>query len=184
MKNKYFSFVGASGVGKSTLLNYINENFSIKTMELSARPYLPKVEGSYDQTLTDESQALICMHRALGAFEQMLTGEPCVFSRSAIDNLAYQRVLGKGLFLDSASKRNIEIENKNTTYLYIPIQFPMAQTEDTVRGMNEEVRQKTDLEIQKICIGFHIDPIIISGSLEERQEQLKYHLKDYVKKIN
>lgn len=42
MKNKkqhIFVFTGASGVGKSTCMKYLSENYGIDCIELSARPF-------------------------------------------------------------------------------------------------------------------------------------------------
>ena len=38
--SKVLCFVGSSGTGKSTLLNYLNEKHALPTMELGARKFL------------------------------------------------------------------------------------------------------------------------------------------------
>jgi len=53
-RKNIFCFTGASGTGKSTLIEYVKEAYpGVIVSELSARPYLPK-DGSYDKTLNQQ----------------------------------------------------------------------------------------------------------------------------------
>jgi len=168
---KYFYLTGASGVGKSTLLKSIRDFklINVETLEVSARPYLPKT-GSYVETLTDELQALIVQHRTLTSLEAFLEGGNYIFSRGPIDNLAYQRVLNKGQFLDSASKREIDIikNSKLCHFFYIPIEFKMSDKTDLIRGDDERIQKLVDLEIQKILLEADISFTLLSGTVKER----------------
>jgi predicted ATPase len=185
---KIFFFVGASGVGKSTLINYLRENFTVDAKEISARPYLPKKEGSYDQILTDESQAVIVQSRTLTVLEDLFSYQqgtktiPTIYSRSPICNLAYSRVLSKGLFLESLNLKEIEICKQYCYFIYIPVEFEMVENDDKVRGTNREVQLETDTAIVKIMSDSGITPFILTGSIEERFKKLNYIFIDY--KIN
>lgn len=174
MSKKYIYLTGASGVGKSTILNFIREKVGgINVLEVSARPYLPKTGGSYDQTVTDEIQALIVQHRTLSTIEVLLNNQPTIFSRGPIDNLAYQRVLNKGQFLDSASKREIEIlkNHPDVAFIYIPIEFEMNEV-DELRGNNREIQLKTESEIKNILAEFVITPYILKGDIPTREKKI------------
>lgn len=179
--NKLYFFVGASGVGKSTLINYLNENFKVEAKENSARPFLPK-GGSYDEVLTDEAQVLIVQNRTLSVLEDILkqneTGKPLIYSRSPIDNLAYQNVLQKGVFMNNAIIREINILKPYCKFLYIPIEFPLDPT-DEVRGTNENVRIKTDIEILHTLASLEIEYETIKGTIEERYKQLDNIFNNY-----
>lgn len=163
-------FTGASGTGKTTLLNYLREKYGniFDVLELSARPYLPTT-GSYDQTLTDEIQSLIVQHRTLSVLEQTIKQKNTIYSRGPVDNLSYQRVLKKGLYLDTCSKREIQIlKDSGANFFYLPIEFEMTDKNDEVRGTNKQVQLDTDKEIQSIFQEFFIPFYIIKGSVEER----------------
>lgn len=176
---------GVSGVGKSTLLNYIKAWYpecDIQTIEASARPYLPE-GGSYDQTLTDEIQAVIVQSRTLSVMEFLLEpkGPPIgVFTRSALDNLAYQRVLKKGLFLNKSNEREVEMlaKNDNVIFIYIPIEFPLDPS-DEKRGVNEEVREATDKAMVDIIGELNIPHFLVKGTKEQRFKSMDVILAKY-----
>lgn len=183
---KYLNyFVGASGTGKTTLINFINANFNVSAKEVSARPYLPTT-GSYDQTLTDDIQAVIVHSRTIEVLADLLkmqdyrTKIPFIYSRSPIDNLAYQQVLKKGEFMDKTVRKEIEAVKDHATFFYLPIEFPLA-TNDEVRGLNEVVRINTDNCIINILKEYNIDYITLSGTVEERTIILSNHFDKFSK---
>jgi predicted ATPase len=172
--NKIASFVGASGTGKSTLLNLLAQNPNIKTVELSARPYLP-ASGDYVQNSSD----LVQYKTNYGSMTTMLNAllssqeETIFFSRCAIDRLAYSRALGGvGHEFDPITIKDI-VENviPNIEVFYLPIEFDLPDG-DEVRGRNEEARKAVDVEIQKILSDFDIPYTVVSGTIEERMETI------------
>jgi len=179
MKEKIFAFAGASGVGKTTLLTYIEANFNIKVEELSARPFLPRNGKDYVDSLNKESQVLITMNRFTSFLEAMLNNEPTVFTRSTIDSLAYEMVLKKAPFLLDLFNRQVEVTKEMATYLYIPIEFEMEESADRVRGTNIEIQKQTDGAIQQILKGNNIKYRVVKGSKEERFAILDEIFKDY-----
>lgn len=180
-------FTGASGVGKSTLINYLNNNYNIEAKEISARPYLPP-GGSYDKTVTDEAQVAIVANRTLSVLEDVLSDlytltpypslagiKPKIYSRSPIDNLAYQHLLGKtdlsNVILKQICEREVNIVKKYAHFFYIPIEFAMDPN-DTVRGTNVEAQRKTDDIIINTLYDMNIPFTTIKGNIPERQAQL------------
>lgn len=193
MNRQIFIFCGASGTGKTSLLNYITKTYKgVRCKELSARPYLPK-NDSYDKTLTDELQAIIVQHRTLSILEDLLKDHQnhLIYSRGPIDNLAYQRVLNKGLFLKDCSIREIEILKNYATFLYLPIEFEMNDKEDTIRGVNKEVQINTDKAILEIFEEFSIPFISLQGfgSFTKRTNKIdllfnRYKIKRLIPSLN
>ena len=178
MNQKLYCIVGASGTGKSTLLQYVKENFAVNVTEVSARPFLPS-HTDYVNSLTTDSQVLITQNRFVSFIERILKPYPTLFSRSPIDSLAYERVLKKAPFLEPLLIRQIEVTKPMIQYLYIPIEFEMDSKDDTVRGTNKEIQKATDNEIQKAIIEHGISHYEIKGSKEERFEQLDKIFKKY-----
>lgn len=176
--NKVFCFVGSSGTGKSTLLNYIRENYYIECKELSARPFLPK-DGSYDKTLTDNIQMNILFNNTttiLKAINSDIEKQNFVFSRSPIDVLSYAKVLNKGLCCENQQYDLISFLKDKIIWLYLPIEFELKDLDDTQRGTNEEVREKTDFYIRQLIDFFKLEYFshfyTIKGSIENRYYEI------------
>lgn len=179
MKNIY-CLVGASGTGKTTLLNYVKDNFNIEVSEVSARPFLPPTI-SYVESSNDKNQVLISQNRFLTIIEAHIKNKTILFSRSVIDSLAYGRVLGCGSFIDDLLCREIKISKDIIQYLYIPIQFGMNDDEDIVRGKDEDIQRKTDKAMLEIMSEYGIIPTIIEGNKKERTNKLNQIFKKFKK---
>ncbi|QIG64796.1 hypothetical protein SJC03_118 [Bacteroides phage SJC03] len=179
--NNIFIFTGSSGTGKSTCLKFLKENFDIECQELSARPFLPK-GNSYDVSMTDDIQLNIMFNNTTTILKKLYEGGNVVYTRSPIDVLSYARVLGKGLACEKQQIDLIKYLNDKVIYLYIPIEFPMKETSDKLRGMNEKVRYQTDAAIYELIDEMNIPHFTIHGSIEQREETLseimnKYNIK-------
>lgn len=171
--NHVFCLCGASGTGKSTILEHVSKNFCIDVQEVSARPYLPKTTD-YVNSLDETSQTLITQHRFAdilkGAFENKI---PTLYSRSPLDSLAYEAVLNKAPFLYKLLEKQVEISKSFVHYIYLPVEFDMSDTGDVVRGTNQEVQQATDATILKAFDYYGIDYLELSGTKEERAKKLR-----------
>lgn len=178
---KVFCLVGASGVGKSSILDYVKNNFNIDVREVSARPFLP-AHTDYVNSLDEHSQVLITQNRFVSFIEPLIKNESVFFSRSPIDSLAYEMVLDKAPYIVNLLKRQIEITQDKIQYLYIPIEFEMKDEGDVVRGTNDEVQAKTDEAIRAIFCTFpDIGVVDVYGSLEDRYRIIDEVLKEYKK---
>lgn len=186
-KGIYMSFIGPSGSGKSTLLNYISENYDIKTKEVSARKFLDSTKGSYDEQMNDELQTKINFHYIKETFENIIKiyeGKSIITTRCLIDSLAYTYTLKAAEFLIPQMEEAVEflkerILNNEMIILYTPCDFPMAQIDDKIRGMNEDIRQKTDKVFIDILGRFNIPHFTIKGTIEERKSILDEIMKKY-----
>ena len=184
-KGTYFSFVGGSSSGKSTLLEYIQERYIIETKEVSARKFLDPTKGSYDEQMCDELESKINFYYLIETFNNILLakkGENIVTTRCIIDSLAYTHSLKAAEYLIPQMEEVVELLKNEIVILYTPCDFPMKQVEDKLRGMNEEIRQKTDKEFLKLIEKFNIPHYLISGSIRERKSKIddimnKYNIK-------
>lgn len=166
------AFTGASGTGKSTLLNLIEKRTGFKVIELSGRPYLP-VYGDYVSNGTDSVNRRISYGSSITFMKSImdLPDRNLFFSRCSIDKLAYGRALNVGADLHDLIEKEInEIVIPNVEVFYLPVEFPLTDADDEVRGMNEEVRNKTDFEIRNILKIQEVPHTVVKGSIEERME--------------
>lgn len=183
MKNGfYFSFIGASGSGKSTLLNYISQKYDIETKEVSARKFLDSSKGSYDEQMCDELETKINFYYLQETFKNILLakeGHNIITTRCIIDSLAYTYSLKAAEFLIPQMEEIINVIKDEIIILYTPCDFPMFQVEDKLRGMNEEIRQKTDKEFLNLISKLNISHYTINGSIEKRKEKIDKIMKEY-----
>lgn len=180
---KIFAFVGCSGSGKTTLGKYLAENFDIEYREVSARPFLEDLTKSYDEQMNDCMQTRIMYNNLESVYEALLEANTenknIVLSRCCIDVLAYARTLNKGLDCEKMQENTISKLRNKIVILYTIPDFKMSETEDILRGMNEEVREQTNESILNIIDELDIPHYLIRGSLEHRKETLNKVMKDY-----
>jgi len=176
---KIFCLCGASGTGKSTILNHVREIYGkIKVEEVSARPFLPE-DTDYVNSLTEQSQVLITQNRFVSFIEGMRSEKPVLFSRSPIDSLAYEIVLNKAPYIQNLLERQILATKDLIHYIYIPVEFAMEETDDIVRGSNDLVQDSTDATIMKTLEVFDIPYDELGGPKEERFNKLREIFSDY-----
>lgn len=177
-ERQLYTFTGASGSGKSTLLNEIGAFHNFKVVELSGRPYLP-LEGDYVQNSSDIVTTRISYGSTVTFVESLLKypHNNIFFSRCAVDKLAYVRALNIGKDVESIIIKEIkEIVIPHIKVFYLPIEFALTDTNDTVRGTNEKVRQLTDAHVKGVLNYYEIPYITVKGSVEERIEIIKSSL--------
>jgi nicotinamide riboside kinase len=179
--DKVFCFVGVSGTGKTTLLNYIKDKFNIDTCEVSARDFLPK-DIDYINGSNERLEVLISQHRFLSIVNSIINKKVTVFSRSPIDSASYQMALNTAPFLEPLLFRQIqEIRNK-ISYIYIPIEFTLAKENDVVRGNDEIMRQVVDNYIHDLFRKFDISYTTVKGTVEQRCKLIDKIFKNYKKR--
>lgn len=176
MNRRLFAFTGASGVGKTTLLNEIAKWSNFKIVELSGRPYLP-TNGDYVTNKSDSINRRIAYGSLVTMTEAILKypNEHLFFSRCAIDRLAYGRALDVGVDLHWViEKEIIDVLIPFITIFYLPIEFPLLNQDDEVRGKNELVRHQTDGHIKKLLDSYsNLNYYTIAGTIENRLKILK-----------
>lgn len=171
-----FGFTGCSGSGKSTLLNYIKTKYNVECKELSARPFLNKNNGSYDKQMNDDIQMNIMYNNIEQTYRYLniinTTNKNIAVSRTLIDVLAYSRVLNHGLCCEKQEIETIKYLKDKIIFLYTIPDFNLKinDEKDTLRGMNEEIRLKTDKKIYEILTELNIPYIKIYGNLENRKK--------------
>lgn len=169
-------FVGCSGSGKSTCTKYLSKYYNIESVEISGRPFFKENGGSYDEQINEEIQTKIMYNNVEKIYQcfisTIINNKNIVTSRNPIDVLAYSRALNFGVVYEEQLKNTIKYLIPNMTIVYTSIDFKMTDKSDKIRGMNEEVRLKTDKEIKKVFEELNIKPYIIKGDYEQREKLL------------
>ena len=168
---KVICFVGASGSGKSTILNYIKDKWNLNIKELSARKFLIPNIPYYEQ-LNDELQIKIVFENATQILKALYENEVILFSRSNLDPLIYSKLMNKGNILNEQQEELIDYLNKKIIYIYLPANFELSKDvkiNDKERGDNEKLRQDTDKEIKKYLLNKNIFSFEVDGDLNERK---------------
>lgn len=178
---KLNAFTGASGTGKSTLLEQISKKYlHTKVIELSGRPYLP-TDGDYISNKSDSINRRINYGSLVTFTEAILSTvgyDTLFFSRCAIDRLAYIRTLDVGRDLEDITIKEIkEIVIPFINVFYLPVEFDLPKCNDVIRGNNEEIRKETDKNIKLILDEFNINYIHVSGTVENRLNIINSFLK-------
>jgi predicted ATPase len=165
--------LGAHGTGKSTLLEalhkerpdyYVTDGFS--------RP-AKTVKDKLSLTQTQE-QILINEFTVWG-FENYVKHKNVISTRSPIDAIVYTQVYcSEEIFVDTMLESFLKHKDKVEQIFYIPIEFPLVN--DGVRFMDEEKRQLVDKEMQKFTSLFGVEVITVTGSIEERVQQILPYL--------
>jgi len=170
---KVICLCGASGTGKSTILNYVKTKYrhQVDVVEVSARPYLPK-NTDYVNSLDGQSQVLITQNRFVDIVSGFTKKWQTLYSRSPLDSLAYEAVLGKAPFLLPLLQRQVMETKDKIQYIYIPVEFEMKDSDDIIRGTNTDVQSQTDAVIFEALDKFNIDYIDLSGNIKERMEKI------------
>lgn len=173
-----FCLCGASGTGKTTILNHLKDVYGLDVTEVSARPFLPP-DMDYVNSLDEKSQTLITQHRFVSILEGMFFDQPIVYSRSPVDSLAYEIALKKAPHLIPLLERQVSISRQFVTYIYLPVEFEMKAQDDIQRGTNRKAQLDTDNAIRAILKEQKLGHYTLSGSQEERFDQLKNILRQF-----
>lgn len=178
---KIIIFTGASGSGKSTLLSLLNEKYDIEHIEVSARKFLDKDKGSYDEQMCDELQSKIIYNNTLESIKHIFLNDNKIvgLSRGIVDCIAYSRVLKASTFLESLATEFLNTIKDKVIWIYLPVEFSLKDedSKDIMRGMNEDIRRKTDIEIKNVLFENKVFYYEVSGTIENRLSQIEDILK-------
>lgn len=181
--SRLFTFTGAQGVGKTTILNEIIKEY--KDMEIITNVVRrlhnddqirinKKGNGKTQQLIYDTLKKEYIQYLYNSDFNTN-----CISDRSLVDVVAYTKYLYER---GKASKNSYEEQLKDLKewaiyhkhgckHIYIPIEFPAV--EDGIRDVDEEYRIEIDNNIKWLLQECEIDYYILEGTIEERTEMMK-----------
>lgn len=184
--SKIFSFIGAQGVGKTTILNeIIKEHKDMNVITNVVRDLCEDKRIKINKKGNSEAQQIIFDVLKTKYIDYLFNlsyeevDEGCISDRSLIDVVAYTKYLydhkkiNKTIYeLQLCSLKDwVYFNSFSFVYIYIPIEFPAV--DDGVRDVDEKYRREIDENIKWILQECGIDYYILEGSIEERVEMMK-----------
>lgn len=182
--SRLFTFTGAQGVGKTTILNEVVKEYKdmevitniVRSLHNDGVKINKKGNGKTQQLIYDTLKKEY-INFLYNDHEDINLG--CICDRSLVDVVAYTKYLYDH---KKASKKSYEDQLKDLKewaiyhrygckYIYIPIEFPVVS--DGVRDVDEEYRMEIDNNIKWLLQECEIDYYILEGTIEERTEMMK-----------
>lgn len=190
-KDIKINFVGSQGTGKSTLLQAMKEdpmfkNFSFKTEII--RDLIKKGKCVINENGNAKSQ-----QKFFDKYLDLLSNETkFVSDRCIIDVYAYTSWLYdhketisqqemKSLYREILRQRYFVRNRQYGIVIYFPIEFELV--DDGVRSLNPKFQKEIDEIIIDTLERFQIDYYKVTGSVEQRLEQVKKIIKSYVESL-
>lgn len=181
--SKIFSFIGAQGVGKTTILNeIIKEHKDMNVITNVVRDLCEDKRIKINKKGNSEAQQIIFDVLKTKYIDYLFNlsyeevDEGCISDRSLIDVVAYTKYLydhkkiNKTIYeLQLCSLKDwVYFNNFSFVYIYIPIEFPAV--DDGVRDVDEKYRREIDENIKWLLQECGIDYYVLEGSIAERVE--------------
>lgn len=171
------SICGAQGVGKTTLLNAIESDgyFDKFTKCREVTRWVKTLGFDINEQGSDTTQRLIMMKH----IENLIMNSNMITDRSAIDGLVYSTWLHKnGSISDDTLEYCLNVFFTLIPFydrvFYIKPEFDIE--DDGVRSTNRQFRDEIEKTFEFVLDTYSIPYIILSGSVENRINQIKQEL--------
>lgn len=168
---KRIALVGASSTGKSTVFELLKNKFPKYEFINESTRTVASYGFPINEEGTDATQLAISSFH----LEALLQPYNLILDRCYMDLLVYSSFMDK---ISPETHNYIEdtwnrIKLEYTHYIYFPIEFKSVN--DGVRSVNEEWREKIDVEFKNILDGLNREYLTVTGSPRQRVNQiLKY----------
>ena len=180
INHRRISFCGAQGTGKTTLFEAVKNDEMFKGWNFYSevvRQMLEREEVVINENGNSQSQKKI-----FDAYNEILDkmfDNPSVSDRCIVDVAAYTSRLFDTCNPKDEDYNKLSNEDfrerkevvRRKYELSLIVYFPIV--EDGVRSVDEQFQKDVDMKIQQFLKNYDIPYITITGSVEERLEQLK-----------
>ena len=179
--------IGAHGTGKSTLAQGLSELLGFPVVESVAREFKKDMQYLEEAKvfdprisklqLKDAQQNVICSMSYWDFMRWVKAEVPCIMTRCPLDTLAY--AMTDKEVTNSTYKNNLIILKENpefmeaihkSMFVYLPIEFGLE--DDGVRPTDKEYQKHVDRAMRQLIYRFEIAPLVVTGTVEERIEQV------------
>ena len=179
--------IGAHGTGKTTLANALSEITQSPVVESVAREFfkdwkyledIKMIDGRMPKSsITEAKQNILCSMSRWDFMRWVKADVPVIMTRCPLDTLAYG--FADPLVSDNLMNTNLEVLKESqefckaiekSLFIYLPIEFSIE--DDGVRPTDKMYQKKVDACMRKLMYEFHITPLVVTGSVEERCHQV------------
>lgn len=168
--------LGAHGVGKSTLLNYVREQLPYYYVtDGFSRPVM-RIKEKEIVEMQDYQLQAVMNELTVWAYDNYLKFKYLISTRSIVDAIIYSQILAPEVKIDQIFERFKQTVDEIEYFFYIPVEFEIDLTDP--ERLSKEIQIKVDKEIQKF-IQENIPAtklVILEGSVEERFTKMKDYL--------
>lgn len=167
------SISGTHSTGKTTLLNSVIN--SIDSKHIGCIPEIARILISKGFKLNQDitEYGIINYITEYLRYERVIQSDIVVSDRSLIDLLAYVKTNNspkiRQKYVDLIEEVVFEESKRFNCYIYIPIEFQLVL--DNVRPTDISYQKQVDNTFLQLFKFYHINPVIVTGSVEERTKK-------------
>lgn len=179
--------VGAHGTGKTTLANKLNELLGITVVESVSREFHKDMKYLEDAGILDGRvskvaktsalQNVMCSMSRWDYMRWINVDEAVIMTRCPLDTIAYAGAdanVSDDIYIQNLNilKENQEFMDslKSSLFVYLPIEFGIE--DDGTRPMDKMFQKKVDACMRNLMYEFQITPLVVTGTVKERVEQI------------
>ena len=175
--DRRIAIVGSFSTGKTTLAEKLAEKLDLPLLPEVAREVV-ELGFKLDKDATPETETLIFLRQ----YNNELSTEEFVGDRSLIDVMAYagwvldnqQRTKEFYLWDECLKLAERRLRTSYSHVFYLPIEFPIVL--DGLRPDDPVFQKDIDERVLSLLRSHDIDHVTLTGSIEERLEQIERHL--------
>lgn len=175
-------FMGSHGTGKSTLAKELSDIIGIPVVESVAREVTKDINYLKDKKVitnpdSDAYQTVLCSVSRWDFMRWVDSRFPVIMTRCPLDTIAY--AMADDDVSEGTVKMNMSILQddegfnaaiKNSLFIYIPIEFGIE--DDGIRPTDIQFQKDVDECMRRLMHTFHITPLVVTGTVEERLEAI------------
>lgn len=179
--------IGAHGTGKTTLANKLNELLGITVVESVSREFHKDMKYLEDAGILDGRvskvartsalQNVMCSMSRWDYMRWINVDEAIIMTRCPLDTIAYAGAdanVCDDIYIQNLNilKENQEFMDslKSSLFVYLPIEFGIEN--DGTRPMDKMFQKKVDACMRNLMYEFQITPLVVTGTVKERVEQI------------
>lgn len=179
--------IGAHGTGKTTLANKLKELLDITVVESVSREFHKDMKYLEDAGILDGRvskvsktsalQNVMCSMSRWDYMRWINVDEAIIMTRCPLDTLAYAKAdknVSDDIYIQNLNilKENQEFMDslKSSLFVYLPIEFDIE--DDGTRPIDKEFQKDVDQAMRDLMYEFQITPLVVTGTVKERVEQI------------